>query len=305
MKKLRMLSLCSGIGGADLAAEWTNQIEIVGQVEINPFCQQVLAAHWPHVKRADDIREVHGDEFGAIDIVAGGIPCQPFSSAGKQRGVEDDRHLWPYAFAIVQQARPRWVLIENVRNFVPLALDLLLSDLAGAGYEAGAIVLPACAVGAPHIRERCFVLAYDLGLGERSRWTQPARQQWTPNLDRPGSSLASSPALAHAQHRGCERWLLDAHQPGATMLSGRADARREPQPGMDRMLHGISARLDSARWPAPPGSQFEWEPRRVVGSEKTRRERIEALGNAVIPYQIYPFFAGIVESERTMEDEAV
>ncbi len=129
MKKLRMLSLCSGIGGVDLAAEWTGEIEIVGQVEINTFCQSVLSKHWPSVLRLSDIKDVRGDEFGAIDIVAGGIPCQPFSSAGKRRGVEDDRHLWPYAFAIVQQARPRWVLIENVRNFVPLALDLLLADV--------------------------------------------------------------------------------------------------------------------------------------------------------------------------------
>ena len=296
MKKLRLLSLCSGIGGADLAAEWTGEIEIIGQVEINPFCQQVLAAHWPLVKRADDIREVQGDEFGAIDIVAGGIPCQPFSSAGKRRGVEDDRHLWPYAFAIIQQARPRWVLIENVRNFVPLALDLLLSDLAGAGYEAGAVVLPACAIGAPHIRERCFVLAYHPGLGERSRRKKPSGQLRTPYLDISGSSY-----VAHAQHRGRERRLLDAHQPGATVLRGSTVARTEPQPGMDRMLHGISARLDSALWPAPPGSQFEWEPRRVVGRVSERRERIEALGNAIVPYQIYPLFAGIVEWEVAME----
>jgi len=286
---------------ADLAAEWTDEIEIVGQVEINPFCQRVLAAHWPDVERASDIREVQGDEFGPIDIVAGGIPCQPFSSAGKRRGVEDDRHLWPYAFAIIQKARPRWVLIENVRNFVPLALDLLLSDLAGAGYEAGAVVLPACAVGAPHIRERCFVLAYHPGLRERSRRPQPAGQQWAPNLDRSGSSLA----LAHAQHRGRERRLLNAHQPGATVLSGSAEARREPQPGMDRMLHGISARLDSARFPAPPGPQFEWEPRRVVGSVSGRRERIEALGNAIVPYQVYPLFVGIVGWERMAEGQGV
>lgn len=297
MNKLRMLSLCSGIGGADLAAEWTGEIEIAGQVEINPFCQRILAAHWPDVERASDIREVQGGEFGSIDIVAGGIPCQPFSSAGKRRGVEDDRHLWPYAFAIIQKARPRWVLIENVRHFVPLALDLLLSDLASAGYEAGAVVLPACAVGAPHIRERCFVLAYHSGFGERSRRTQSTEQLRTPDIDRSG---LSSP-LAHAQHRGRERRMLDAHQPDTTVLCGSAVAWSEPQSRMDRMLHGISSRLDSARWPAPPGPQFAWEPQRVVGKIAERRKRIEALGNAIVPYQIYPLFAGIVEWEMGME----
>lgn len=288
-----MLSLCSGIGGADLAAEWTGAIEIAGQVEINPFCLQVLEQHWPDVKRAADIREVQGDAFGPIDIVAGGIPCQPFSSAGKRRGIEDDRHLWPYAFAIIQKARPRWVLIENVRHFVPLALDLLLSDLAGAGYEAGAVVLPACAVGAPHIRERCFVLAYHSGLGERSRRTQSTEQLRTPDPDRSGSSH-----VAHAQHRGRERRMLDAHQPDTTVLCGSTVAWSEPQSRMGRMLYGISSRLDSARWPAPPGPQFAWEPQRVVGRVSERRERIEALGNAIVPYQVYPLFAGIVEWEQ-------
>jgi hypothetical protein len=121
----------------------------------------------------------------------------------------------------------------------------------------------------------------------------------------PFDRAGSSPALAHAQHWGRERRVLSACQPGATVLRGSAVAGREPQPGMDRMLHGISARLDRAIWPAPPGPQFEWEPQRVVGSVLEQRERIEALGNAVIPYQIYPLFAGIVEWERTMEDEAV
>lgn len=92
MKKLRLLSLCSGIGGADLAAEWTGAIEIAGQVELDDFCIQVLEQHWPHVKRLRDIKDVQGDEFGRIDLVAGGIPCQPFSSAGKQRGADDDRY---------------------------------------------------------------------------------------------------------------------------------------------------------------------------------------------------------------------
>lgn len=104
MNKLRMLSLCSGIGGADLAVEWTGAIEIVGQVEVDPFCQRILEKHWPHVKRMGDIREVRGDEFGSIDLVVGGIPCQPFSSAGKQRGTDDDRYLWPDMFRIVQCA---------------------------------------------------------------------------------------------------------------------------------------------------------------------------------------------------------
>ncbi len=160
MCKLRLLSICSGIGGADLAAEWTGGIEIVGQVEIDPFCRTVLSKHWPHVKRLRDIKEVQGDEFGKIDLVVAGIPCQPFSNAGKQRGAADDRYLWPDLLRIVQRCQPRWLVIENVDDFTYLALDLVQADLEGEGYAVQAVVFPACAVGAPHIRQRCFVVAH-------------------------------------------------------------------------------------------------------------------------------------------------
>lgn len=337
MKKLRMLSLCSGIGGADLAAEWTSHIEIVGQVEINPFCQRVLAAHWPHVKRAGDIREVQGDEFGAIDIIVGGIPCQPFSSAGKQRGQEDDRYLWPEMLRIVMRACPAWVVIENVDDFTYLALDNVSADLESQGYAVQAFVLPACSVGAPHLRQRCFVVAHHSGKRSGAWWAESAGQQWTANAHGDGSSDVADAhsnrwgqragqserqptrsrasdigshgtqrTLADAEHGGCEWGMFNAIQSGAALFSRSAATGTEPQSGMDRMLHGISARLDSARWPSLRGvAPQEWEPQGVVcGKVKTRRKRIEALGNAIVPYQIYPFFVGIVEWERTREDEA-
>ena len=149
MKK-RLLSLCSGIGGIDYA--WSHLLgqEIAGQVENDPYCQAVLQKQWPDVVKRADIREVHGDEFGPIDLVAGGVPCQPFSVSGQRRGTDDDRHLWPAAFAIIERCQPTWVLIENVVGFISLALDLVQTDLESAGYTSQAYVLPACAVGAPH-----------------------------------------------------------------------------------------------------------------------------------------------------------
>lgn len=178
---LRMLSLCSGIGGIDLAALRAG-FEIAGQVEINPFCCDVLAMQFPGVLRLHDIKKVIGDEFGAIDLVAGGIPCQPFSNAGKRRGTADDRHLWPYAFAIIKKARPTWTIIENVTGFIKLALDLVQSDLEGEGYTCRACVLPACAAGSPHIRERVFVVAHTTGPRRQSRDTAAGVH------DRPGTS---------------------------------------------------------------------------------------------------------------------
>nr|MBA2680541.1 DNA cytosine methyltransferase [Ktedonobacteraceae bacterium] len=164
MRRFRLLSLCSGIGVIDYVWSYVLKQEIAGQIEIDPHCIALLTERFPDVPRRSDIKEVaHEDtptDFGTIDLMAGGIPCQPFSSAGKRRGTQDDRHLWPYAFALVQRYRPTWVLIENVTGFVNLALDLVCTDLESEGYSTQAFVLPACAIGAPHERQRVFIVAY-------------------------------------------------------------------------------------------------------------------------------------------------
>lgn len=155
----RFVEFCAGIGGFSLAASWCGW-DVVGQVEIDPWCRRVLAKHWPDALRLDDLREVRGDEWGTVDVVAGGIPCQPFSVAGKQAGAADDRHLWPEVARILKVMRPRWVCIENVSGFVHLALDDVLADLASQGYETGTVVLPAASVGAPHRRDRVWIVAH-------------------------------------------------------------------------------------------------------------------------------------------------
>lgn len=164
-RTLRLLSLCAGIGAIDYV--WSHILgqEIAGQIEIDPFCQAILSRHWPDVPRYADIHDVRGDEFGTIDLMAGGIPCQPFSFSGKRRGTEDDRYLWTETFRLVRSCQPRWVLIENVAGFLSLALDLVCADLESEDYLCRAIVLPACAVGASHIRERVFVVAHATGCG--------------------------------------------------------------------------------------------------------------------------------------------
>jgi site-specific DNA-cytosine methylase len=161
VRRMRVVSLCTGIGGIDLAAESTGLVEIVGQVEIDPFCNRVLEKHWPHVKRLRDIREVVGDEFGepgTIDLVVAGFPCQPTSTAGKRRGAADARWLWPEVDRIIRRIRPAWLCLENVAGLISLGLDTVFDDLDAAGYEAWPVVFPAAAVGAPHERERVFIV---------------------------------------------------------------------------------------------------------------------------------------------------
>lgn len=164
---MKSIELFVGIGGLTLAAEWAG-IETVAFCESDPFCQRVLNKHWPTVPIFDDVCNLNRKTLeeagviepgGTIDIISGGFPCQPYSIAGKRRGTKDDRDLWPEMFRIIEELRPTWVVGENVANFAKMELDRTLSDLESIGYKGGAIVLPACAVGAFHARERTFIVA--------------------------------------------------------------------------------------------------------------------------------------------------
>lgn len=161
---MRMLDLFSGIGGISLAAEWAG-IETVAFCEIEPFPQKVLKKHWPNVPIYDDVRtltkeRLEADGITPIDIVCGGFPCQPYSIAGKRKGKEDDRDLWPEMFRVIQEIHPSWVVGENVANFVNMELERTLSDLESEGYETQTFIIPACAVNAPHKRDRTIILAH-------------------------------------------------------------------------------------------------------------------------------------------------
>tara|TARA_R100000995_G_C3461778_1_gene113544 strand:+ start:61 stop:1119 length:1059 start_codon:yes stop_codon:yes gene_type:complete len=159
-EKLKVLSLFAGIGGIDLGLESTGRFETIQFVEYEPFCQHILRRHWPDVPIWGDVKTFDPDSCGDIDLICGGYPCQPFSVAGKQKGTEDDRHLWPRMFEIIKHKRPTWVLCENVPGHVNLGLDQVLFDLESEGYSWQTFVLGAVAVDAPHRRQRLFIVGY-------------------------------------------------------------------------------------------------------------------------------------------------
>ena len=162
---MRHLDLFSGIGGFALAASrvWDDH-EVVSFCDIEPFARKVLKKHWPDVPCHDDIKTMKGYDYANIDLLTGGFPCQPYSTAGQRRGSEDDRHLWPEMLRIIRECKPNWIVGENVRGLTNwnegVVFDEVLSDLEAEGYTVQSFLLPACAVDAPHRRDRIWIVAH-------------------------------------------------------------------------------------------------------------------------------------------------
>ena len=168
--KLNHLDLFSGIGGFSLGLEATGYFDTVAFCDYDPYCQKVLRKHWPWVTIYDDVKELNSERLSAnghteVDIITGGYPCQPFSIAGRQKGEQDPRHVWPEMFRLVKELRPTWVIGENVSGHIKLGLDTVLENLESEGYATRAFSISASSIGSNHQRERVWIIANTNELG--------------------------------------------------------------------------------------------------------------------------------------------
>lgn len=314
--KLTHLSLFSGIGGLDLAAEMAG-FRTVGQCEWADYPTKVLEKHWPNVPRWRDIRTLTGESFyektgiRTVDVISGGFPCQPFSVAGKRKGREDDRYLWPEMLRVISELRPAWVVGENVAGIVNMALDQVYADLENEGYTVQALIIPACAVDAPHRRDRCAIIGcraleekhngrgwgtHSLENSDCVRFGKPgvlSQQPKRTELERDGKNVANSD-LAGLQGRN-EKEL--PKRPGKRTFRKScayvSDTESSELQGQRRTARGRRPEFGcSSWWPAEPNVG------RVAHGVPSRVDRLKCLGNAVVPQQFYPIFQAIAYIER-------
>ena len=347
------IDLFSGIGGFALAARWAG-FETVVFCEKDEFCQKVLKERFGAVADTEymrklqskggeqeiggwtsngtpiipDIRDFNGTEWQGATLLTGGFPCQPFSVAGQRRGKDDDRYLWPEMLRVIKEARPNFVLAENVTGIVRMELDQVLTDLEGAGYTTGTAIIPACAKNAPHRRDRVWIIAYDgisqpmeLSRGKQKRrdGTRNGGQGDAPDSER-GQSRESSEQKGGQDISGGNKDAPDsttqglseskADKLGESLLYAQRDNREPPDSiGQydDNGRYGTgknsgklkeTSDISGSSWQIP---WIEISTRfcRVDARVSNRVHRLKALGNAIVPQIAFE----IIKSIKIIEEQ--
>ena len=274
---MNVLDLFSGIGGFSLGLERAGGFKTVGFCEIDPYCRKVLGKHWPDVPIYDDIRKLNGSELNDIGLICGGYPCQPFSVAGKREGRNDDRYLWPEMLRLISEARPTWVIAENVAGITSMVLehsafkmesrtltrtededyflsvltrqeimllDHVCKDLERENYEVQPLVIPACAVDARHRRDRVWIVANANG-GGLSEQDVCEKQQGRTKIVGTGEAMANPAIERPPNDKGrCQA----TEKPGSNAVVASRRRIGEPgwwcpEPDVGQLVDGVSARL--------------------------------------------------------------
>jgi DNA (cytosine-5)-methyltransferase 1 len=282
-------SLFSGIGGFDLAAEWMGW-ENKFHCEWNDFGQKVLKYYWPNAESFHDITKTNFTKYAnKIDILTGGFPCQPYSMAGKRKGKDDERHLWPEMLRCIREVKPRWVIGENVLGLVNWSEGLVFhevqADLEAEGYEVFPYVLAAATVNAPHRRDRIWFVAYSSCASERANQLRSIRQE-DGEISREGSQTIYDATRSN----GIEGITSDTEnfRRANALENGELEGRRFRQPYKRNAW-------DSFPSVAPICVGDDGIPNRLDGItfSKWRKESIKAAGNAIVPQVALQIFKAI------------
>lgn len=267
MTKLKTLDLFSGIGGFSLGLERTGGFETVAFCEIEPFPRRVLARHWPEVPCYHDVRELTAERLDAdgiaVDVICGGFPCQDISLAGAGAGLDGERSgLWSEYARLIGELRPRYVIVENVAALLGRGLGPILENLAALGYDSEWHCIPACAAGAPHRRDRVWIIAYPGGEQHQGD-CPPISRALAEELSNPGQAMANSANSRRKGARDVPRAKGETRQSFGTTWWAT-------EPDVDRVAHGVPQRMD----------------------------RLKGLGNAVVP-QIPELIGRAILASRT------
>lgn len=305
--KLKHLALFNGIGGFQLAAHWMGW-QNVAHVEIDEWCNRVVKKHFPESICHTDIKQFDGTQYtNRVDILTGGFPCQPFSVAGQRKGKEDTRHLWPEMFRVIKEIRPPWIVGENVTGIIGLALEQVLSDLESAGYNTETFIIPACAVGALHKRDRLWIVAHT----DRERWEDEQKENRGLLCNRKRNGKTSQQKRNEQQRGAIEHGSIlsdtncsrELQQEGGKQKFGQrtgnfcktvsdtnGSVREELNTTAISEGQGFNTRnaFDGR-------SYWQTEPAvgRVANGVPNRVDRIRGLGNAIVPQVAFEIFKAI------------
>ena len=296
---MKVLDLFSGIGGFSYGLDKVG-FKTVAFCEMDEYCKLVLQKHWKGVKIYNDVKELKGEEIikehGTIDIVVGGFPCQPFSIAGARKGTDDNRHLWPEMFRIIKELKPRWVIGENVRGIVSIqngmVFENVCTDLEGEGYEVRAFNIPAAGVGAPHKRERIWIVANsrrtlrqgselereNANEGGQENANQHQRSSGTPEHN-----------VANTNTRLSKQSNQEVQARGNTLNSSSGDVantngeRQQEQCGTESVQKEGNESQRSSSQARHTGWESEPDVGRVAHGLSGRVHRLKALGNSIVP----------------------
>jgi len=320
---LKHLDLFSGIGGFSLGLESAGLVETVAFCDYDQYCQKVLKKNFPGVPVYGDVKELNHDKLKTdgidqIDIITGGYPCQPFSVAGRKKGEEDPRHVWPEMFRLIQELRPTWVIGENVGGHIKLGLDSVLENLESEGYSARTFSISASSIGANHKRERVWIIAnlansQRLGRAEGTKKSEElTREKSSDQFDnRSEGRIESKPSQVMADSEGIKSWEQTEWEGRKNSSGGSSNSRGHSQErtkdvadseGSNRNEHEINREHGKAssqeifgNGSSISGVSAWWsvEPSvgRVAHGVPDRVDRLKCLGNSVVP-QI-PYVIGL------------